>query len=114
MLIPALPSKLAVPTTSPLSAIALGVARVAALPLALPVNAPINVADVNDPVLGLYVSPLSCLTAVNAPLVELAKYNKKSVFVLVSPLIVAPAAAKLKLPLASVTNACPEVPSALG
>ena len=55
------------PTTSPLSAIALGVAKVAALPLALPVNAPINVADVNDPVLGLYVSPLSCVTAVNAP-----------------------------------------------
>ena len=80
MLMPALPSKLAVPTTSPLSAIALAVVKAAAvvavaalpvqlpeLPEAFPVNAPINVADVNDPVLGLYVSPLSCVTAVNAP-----------------------------------------------
>ena len=91
ILIPALPSKFAVPTTSPLSAIALAVVSVAALPVVfwlsvatlaaatvpeamlLPFNPvklappPINSALVNEPVLGLYVSPLSCVTAVNAP-----------------------------------------------
>jgi hypothetical protein len=78
MLIAALPSKLAVPVTAPLTSIALGVAslvasaaRVAAE--AVPVNAPTNPALVSNPVLGLYINPLSCFTAVSAPVVVLAK-----------------------------------------
>ena len=66
---------------------------------------PLKAALVSRPLLGLYINPLSCLTAVNAPVVVLAKYNKKSVSVLVSLVIVAPAAAQLKVPDASLTKA---------
>ena len=82
ILIPALPSKFAVPTTSPLSAIALAVASVAADPEALPVNAPINVAAVTEPELGLYVNPLSCVAAVNAAFVTEPTYINLSASVL--------------------------------
>ena len=138
ILIPALPSKFAVPVTAPVSAIALAVVSVAALPVVfwfsvatraaatvpelilLPFNEvkfaplPLNAAAVNVPVLGLYVNPLSCVAAVNAPDVTDPTYTNLSAFVASSFVTTAPAAPKDKFPLASVISACPLVPSAPG
>ena len=106
-----------VPSATLFAATAFAVVAVVAVVAvsALPVSAPLNTALVSVPVLGLYVNPLSCFAAVSAPVVVSEKYTKKFVLVASSFETVAPAAAKLSVPAASLTSAKPLVPaSALG
>ena len=59
--------------------------------------------------LGLYVKSASWCTAVTAPLVISPKYICSSALVVVSLVVVAPAAAQLSVPAASLTSAKPLV-----
>ena len=105
---------MSVPSATLFAATAFAVVAVVAV-VALPLSAPLKVDAVIVPVLGLYVNPLSCFTAVSAPVVVSAKYTKKFVLVASSFATVAPAAAKLSVPAPSLTSAYPlTLASALG